>query len=178
MPAFWHLRVFLYSCLWVFSAVMLGLTAWRLWYTTHIPLGDPLNSGVDFYDPIVAELCATSILTLIWASYIIHVITGVYERRIISRFRGELIGLLVLFVLWLVGASIATVRLSRPSYENFHLSLFHLILYRRIGATSGGAGSTVPAASSPRSSPSHGSAGSRCSSSSSRLLCSLRRTMS
>ncbi|KZT21816.1 hypothetical protein NEOLEDRAFT_1181362 [Neolentinus lepideus HHB14362 ss-1] len=108
MLAFWHIRVALYSWLWVFSAVLLGLTAWRLYYTTHIPLGDPLNSGVDFYDPIVAELLATSILTLIWSSYIIHVISGVYERRLISRFRGELIGLLVLFVLWLVGAAIAT----------------------------------------------------------------------
>jgi len=71
-------------------------------------LNDVLRSGVDFYDPIVAELLATSILTLIWSSYIIHVISGVYERRLISRFRGELIGLLVLFVLWLVGAAIAT----------------------------------------------------------------------
>ncbi|EPQ55516.1 hypothetical protein GLOTRDRAFT_138422 [Gloeophyllum trabeum ATCC 11539] len=108
MPAVWHLRVLLYSWLWLVSAVLLGLTAWRLYYTTHIPLGDPLHDGVDFYDPIVAELLATSILTLLWSAYIIHVISGVYERRLISRFRGELIGLLILFVLWLVGAAIAT----------------------------------------------------------------------
>lgn len=74
---------------WLFSAVLLGLTAARLHYTTHLPRGDPLNQGQPFYgtcrahssdafhidvdthsclsDPIVAELLACSILAMVWA---------------------------------------------------------------------------------------------------------------
>ena len=34
---------------WLFAAVLLGLSAQRLHYTTHLPLGDPLNEGKHFY---------------------------------------------------------------------------------------------------------------------------------
>jgi len=101
-------RLFLYICLWVFSAVILGLTAARLHYTTHIPPFDPLNAGRNFYDPIVAELLATSIITLLWVSWVIHVLVRRFELGLVSSFAHELLGLFVLFVLWLVGAAIAT----------------------------------------------------------------------
>lgn len=34
---------------WLFSLILLSLTAARLNYTLHLPEGDPLNHGSDFY---------------------------------------------------------------------------------------------------------------------------------
>ncbi|THG95929.1 hypothetical protein EW026_g5804 [Hermanssonia centrifuga] len=108
MPSVNGIRLFLYVILWLFSAVLLGLTAARLHYTTHLPLGDPLNNGHNFYDPIVAELLASSALTLLWAPWVIHVIHRTYDYGLVSSFAGEILGLFGLFVMWLVGAAIAT----------------------------------------------------------------------
>ncbi|KAJ3975143.1 hypothetical protein EV361DRAFT_550182 [Lentinula raphanica] len=108
MTDFPALRIAFYFSSALFSVVLLGLTAARIHYTTHIPLGDPLNSGQDFYDPIVAELLATSILAILWSWFIIHCIHRRYENRFITTFRGELIGLFILWVMYLVGAAIAT----------------------------------------------------------------------
>lgn len=102
------IRIVLYVILWLFSAVLLGLTAARIHYTTHIPLGDPLNDGNDFYDPIIAELLATSALTVLWVPWVVHVITRTYDYGLVSTFLGETVGLFILFVMWLVGAAIAT----------------------------------------------------------------------
>jgi len=102
------LRAFLYVTLWVFSVVLLGLTAARIHYTTHLPRGDPLNQGQPFYDPIVAELLACSVLAMLWAPLVVHMIHGRSEYRYLSKVWHELLGLMVLFILWLVGAAIAT----------------------------------------------------------------------
>ncbi|KAI0653246.1 hypothetical protein C8Q70DRAFT_1026652 [Cubamyces menziesii] len=101
-------RVGLYVVLWLFSAVLLGLTGTRLHYTLRLPPGDPLNHGKSFYDPIVAELLVTSVLGMIWSSFIIHIIHRSYDYGRISTFVGELIGLMGLFALYLVGAAIAS----------------------------------------------------------------------
>ncbi|KAL1945336.1 hypothetical protein VTO73DRAFT_2187 [Trametes versicolor] len=101
-------RVGLYVVLWLFSAVLLGLTATRLHYTLRLPPGDPLNNGQPFYDPIVAELLVTSVLAMIWSSFIIHVIHRSYDYGRISTFAGELVGLMGLFALFLVGAAISS----------------------------------------------------------------------
>ncbi|KAI0682074.1 hypothetical protein BC835DRAFT_1300635 [Cytidiella melzeri] len=103
-----RIRIFLYILLWLFSAVLLGLTAARIHYTLHIPLGDPLNGGADFYDPIVAELLASAALTLLWAPWVIHVIARTSEYGWVSTFAGETVVLFILFVMWLVGAAKAT----------------------------------------------------------------------
>ncbi|KDQ49938.1 hypothetical protein JAAARDRAFT_610572 [Jaapia argillacea MUCL 33604] len=106
--AFHHTRIVLYVILWLFSLVLLGLTADRLYYTTHLKRNDPLHDGINFYDPIIVELMVTSALMLFWIPYIVHVIHGVHEKRVLYRFRGEIIGLFVLWVMWLVGAAYAT----------------------------------------------------------------------
>ncbi|KII83777.1 hypothetical protein PLICRDRAFT_168675 [Plicaturopsis crispa FD-325 SS-3] len=103
LPVF---RVFLYLVLIVFSLIELGLTAARIQYTTHLPRGDPLNNGHSFYDPVAAELLATSILSILWGIFAARTIHGRYEQRYISTFAGELLGLFVLFLLWIVGAGI------------------------------------------------------------------------
>lgn len=103
-------RIFLYTALGVFAVCQLGMTAARLHYTLHVPLRDPVNGGVDFYDPIIAELLVTSILTMFWVPLLVTRIHRRHENTFISKFREELIGLLVLFILWIVGAAISTSR--------------------------------------------------------------------
>jgi hypothetical protein len=101
-------RILLYAALWVFAVCQLGMTAARLHYTRHIPRGDPLNGGHDFYDPIIAELLATSILSMLWAPLLMVRIHKRHENTCLSTFGAELIGLFVLFMFWITGAGIAT----------------------------------------------------------------------
>lgn len=74
---------------WFFSVVVFGLTITRLNYTLHLPKGDPLNHGADFYgklllpprkmtvycsympptDPVVAELLVCSLLAFGFAPF-------------------------------------------------------------------------------------------------------------
>jgi len=103
-------RIFLYVVLFVFSAVLFGLCCARLHYTLHLSPYDPLNHGNPFYDPIIAELVVTTIITMLWAPTIAH---GVHSRRESARgyltsFLFEGIGLFILMVLWVVGAAIST----------------------------------------------------------------------
>jgi len=102
------IRTFLYSVFGVFSLVLFGLTAARLRYTTHLPPGDPLNNGSDFFDPIVVELLFSSLLGMIWSVYAIVAIHHMREDRWIYTFFSEIVILSILFVLYLVGAAIAT----------------------------------------------------------------------
>jgi len=102
------IRAFFYVVLWLFSVVLLGLTGARLHYTEHLPQGDPLNSGHDFYDPIVVELLFCALLAMIWAPVVMHLIHGKRELRFFSRVWHEALGLFILWIMWLVGAAIAT----------------------------------------------------------------------
>jgi hypothetical protein len=54
---------------WVLSLVLLGLSAARIHYTENLSPDDPLNGGQDFYDPVVAELLATSIIVTLWSMF-------------------------------------------------------------------------------------------------------------
>ncbi|KIY61935.1 hypothetical protein CYLTODRAFT_362191 [Cylindrobasidium torrendii FP15055 ss-10] len=101
-------RIALYVCLLVFSVVVLGLTSARLNYTLNVPEFDPVNNGEDFYDPVVVELLVTSILTFLWSLYAIFILVRRAEPRILYTFRGELMALFVLWVMWVVGAGVAS----------------------------------------------------------------------
>ncbi|KAN0080362.1 hypothetical protein V8E55_009928 [Tylopilus felleus] len=107
------LRFVLYCILFIFAVVTLALSAVRIHYTTHLPPTDPTNYGIQFYDPVVIELLVTSILTVFWAPFVARTIHSRLEHRFFSSFAAELIGLFVFFLLWLVGAAIAT-RTSNP----------------------------------------------------------------
>jgi len=63
------IRIALYCTLWVISLVLLGLSAARIHYTENLSPSDPLNGGQDFYDPVVAELLATSIIVTLWSMF-------------------------------------------------------------------------------------------------------------
>ncbi|KAJ7672146.1 hypothetical protein DFH06DRAFT_1175438 [Mycena polygramma] len=102
------IRTFGYSVFGLFSLVLFGLTAARLHYTTHLPPGDPLNNGNNFFDPIVVELLFSSLLGMIWSVYAVTTIHHLREDRWIHTFFSEIVMLSILFVLYLVGAAIAT----------------------------------------------------------------------
>lgn len=71
------------------------------------------------------------VLALIFLHFSVHMIHGRSEYRYLSKVWHELLGLMVLFILWLVGAAIATVsnfRLLRNRRNTLTdtLSLVHL----------------------------------------------------
>ncbi|KAF9007217.1 hypothetical protein BDQ17DRAFT_1238185 [Cyathus striatus] len=102
------LRIALYATLFIFSLVLFGLSGARLHYTTHLPPGDPLNNGTNFYDPIVAELLVTTLFAMVWSIFLIHTIHKRVENRWVYTFRAEIVGLCILWLMWLVGAAVAT----------------------------------------------------------------------
>ncbi|KIJ28904.1 hypothetical protein M422DRAFT_269784 [Sphaerobolus stellatus SS14] len=102
-------RLWLYIALLLFSGTLVGLTAERLKYTLHLPPTDPLNNGKPFFDRVVAELFATSIFTFFWSIHMIHTISRSIEKGgFFRRIAFELIFMWILWVLYLVGAAVAT----------------------------------------------------------------------
>jgi len=101
-------RIALYAILGLFSAVLFCLCAVRLHYTTHLSPYDPLNGGEPFYDPIIVELLVTALFTIFWCIFIISTIHKRIESRLVSTFRAELIGLAFLWIMWIVGAAVAS----------------------------------------------------------------------
>ncbi|THU90567.1 hypothetical protein K435DRAFT_256496 [Dendrothele bispora CBS 962.96] len=101
-------RTALYFLLSLFSIVVLGLSATRLHYTLHVPLGDPVNGGEDFYDRIVVELLVASILTMLWSWFVMWIIRKRKETAFVSTFRGGFIGLAILWLMWLIGVIVVT----------------------------------------------------------------------
>jgi len=104
------IRLLLYAILWFFSLIVLSLTAARLNYTLHLPKGDPLNHGADFYDPVVAELLVCSLLAIGFAPFILGLWNGgiIPSSSEVSTAVIEVIALAVLWLLWLIGSGIAT----------------------------------------------------------------------
>ncbi|KAH7876942.1 uncharacterized protein C8R40DRAFT_1096590 [Lentinula edodes] len=96
------LRVGLYFALSLFSIVLLGLTAARIHQTLNFA------PGTSFYDPIVVELLVTSILAMIWSWFIIHTIHTIRVSGPLTTFRHESIGILIIWIMFLVGTAIAT----------------------------------------------------------------------
>ncbi|KAJ7644069.1 hypothetical protein FB45DRAFT_717368, partial [Roridomyces roridus] len=102
------LRIASYAILVLFSFILFCLTIARLAYTNHLPRGDPLNRGRDFYDPDIVELLVTTMLSMAWGVYVIRTIYRRVDNNLVSTFRGELVGLFVVWMFWIVGSAIAT----------------------------------------------------------------------
>lgn len=107
LPIF-TIRFFLYVALLIFSLVLFGLTAARIHYTTHLPFGDPLNGGVDFYDPVAVELLFTSIVTSFFAIFMLLTLHKRWERGFVSTLLFEVIILAVLWLFWIAGTGVAS----------------------------------------------------------------------
>ncbi|TFK72664.1 hypothetical protein BDN72DRAFT_304629 [Pluteus cervinus] len=102
------IRIGLYVALALFSFITFALCAARLHYTLHIPIGDPLNGGVDFYDPVVAELLFTTLITMPFCLYAAFSIHSRYENKYVGTFAAEIALLVVLWLFWIGGAAVAT----------------------------------------------------------------------
>jgi len=101
------IRIALYCTLWVLSLVLLGLSAARIHYTENLP-SDPLFGDQSFYDPIAAELLATSLIVTFWSMFAVHAIYMRCDRLVIHTFAVECIALSMFWMMWLLGAAIAT----------------------------------------------------------------------
>lgn len=108
------LRFALYLALSLFAIALLGLCAARIHHTIGLSRGSVLNGGVDFWDPIVVELLTTAILTMLWSWFIMHTIRKRRDSGFVSKFRDEIIGSTILWIMLLVGAAIATTTSNRP----------------------------------------------------------------
>ncbi|KAJ6584882.1 hypothetical protein B0H19DRAFT_1107001 [Mycena capillaripes] len=104
------LRIASYAVLALFSFIVFCLTIARLSYTNNLPRGDPLNRGRDFYDPDIVELLISAMLTIAWSLFVIYTIHKRVEDNLVSTFRGELVGLFVIWMFWIVGTAIATTQ--------------------------------------------------------------------
>ncbi|KZT34857.1 hypothetical protein SISSUDRAFT_1026079 [Sistotremastrum suecicum HHB10207 ss-3] len=102
------LRIHLYILLFLFSVVLMGISAGRLHYTTHIPRGDPLNGGKNFFDPIVPELLVTAILLVVASATFLWIVWQKVEMEFMTRLWFEIAVLSVLWVMLTVGQSLAT----------------------------------------------------------------------
>jgi len=102
------IRIALYCTLWIFSVVLLGLSAARIQYTENLFPIDPFNGVQHFYDPVVAELLATSIIVMFWSMFAVHAIYMRCDRLVIHTFGVECIALSMFWMMWFVGTSIAT----------------------------------------------------------------------
>jgi len=101
------LRLWLYAILWLFSVILLSLTIARLNYTLHLPKGDPLNHGSDFYDPVVVELLVDSFLAFAFVPFVFNLLNR-FLIFSVSKAVIEAIALGILWLLWLIGCGIAT----------------------------------------------------------------------
>jgi len=93
-------RLPLYALLWLVSLAVLGLTAFRVEHTRHIG---------KFFEKIIVELLVTSALTLLWVPYAAFSTHRDHAANApMSMRRPEPHGNLILWIMWLVGAAIAT----------------------------------------------------------------------
>ncbi|CAK5270258.1 unnamed protein product [Mycena citricolor] len=97
------LRIVSYAALAVFSFINWCLTIARLSYTSNLPRGDTLNG-----DPDIVELLITCMMSIAWALFLIRTIYQRVEGNLVSTFRGELVGLFVIWMFWTVGGAIAS----------------------------------------------------------------------
>ncbi|KAL1695449.1 hypothetical protein GGG16DRAFT_99763 [Schizophyllum commune] len=97
------LRKGLYALLTLLSITLAGLTITRIVNTESVP-----PPGRGSYDKVTAELLASSLLTIPWAIHAIHSLRRRIDTGFGRSFAHELGALLVLWLLWLIGAAVAT----------------------------------------------------------------------
>ncbi|THU90554.1 hypothetical protein K435DRAFT_728250 [Dendrothele bispora CBS 962.96] len=107
-PEIGLVRIGLYITLLVFSFILFCLCCARIHYTTTLSRRDPLNNGVPFYDPSVAELIFTTLVTMMWIGFMMFLFFKRMELKFPRLFRDELIIMIILWVFWLGGTSAAT----------------------------------------------------------------------
>lgn len=101
-------RYYLYWVFLFWSILLMALSAARLSYTENIPNGDPLNGGRGFSDPSVIALLFSSILSIIFASFMIFTLYTQWSHPFFTLVLFEVVSLAVLWLLWLGSTAAAT----------------------------------------------------------------------
>ncbi|KAK2462198.1 hypothetical protein APHAL10511_005786 [Amanita phalloides] len=97
MASFWSAtRLVLYGMIWIFSVILIGFTSSRIHFT-HATAG--------FYEPITAEILSTSVIALIWTTFMM-LFLGLRVGGIAASFIVENVFNLCIWVLYLVGNAI------------------------------------------------------------------------
>ncbi|KAH8835637.1 hypothetical protein DL96DRAFT_1575010 [Flagelloscypha sp. PMI_526] len=111
-----RIRLGLYGALGLFQFFVFVFCCARLGYTLHLPRGDTLNGGRDFYDPVIVDLLVTSLCGMAWAAIIFWIILKRRENLPVKTFKHELIGTGLLWFWLLVGISIASSQFAAVPY--------------------------------------------------------------
>jgi len=107
-PPIYKVRFYLYCFFFLWTILLFALTASRLSYTENIPPGDPLNDGIDFFDPSVVALLVSSIVALMFAPFMIYTLQTQWTHRYLSVVYVEIIAAFFLWILWLGSTAAAT----------------------------------------------------------------------
>ncbi|PPQ97053.1 hypothetical protein CVT26_001276 [Gymnopilus dilepis] len=99
-------RLCLYALLFACSTVLLALTAFRIHHTKSSDTPDVYTGHVHFYDPIVAALLVTSILSVLFSMYFLSIIAGRLGRA--ANYASEHVCLAILWIMFLVCAAVFT----------------------------------------------------------------------
>ncbi|KAF8663696.1 hypothetical protein AX16_000871 [Volvariella volvacea WC 439] len=100
------IRAIFWGLTWVFSAIVLGLTASRIHFTKTFRGIDPVSGNTShFYDPIIVELLVTACLVLLGAP-VFMLLAATAEG--IGAVYAELVFAFIVWVMYLVGSAIAT----------------------------------------------------------------------
>ncbi|KAF7314834.1 hypothetical protein MKEN_00957900 [Mycena kentingensis (nom. inval.)] len=109
MPSVPTTRQGLYGVLGLFSFVVFVLSIARV---SDMAAKDASNGGVFFYDPAIIWLLITSILSLLWCGVLLYVIHMRTSTPLVSTFRGEIGGLTLLWLFWIIGAGLVATNLT------------------------------------------------------------------
>jgi len=90
-------RMVLYSVVWIFSVILIGLTSSRIHFTHQQPIG--------FFEPVTAEILSASIISLIWATFMILFLVARTGGVVASYFTENVMNFII-WVLYLVGTAI------------------------------------------------------------------------
>jgi len=100
MPDLSAARIPLYLTLWLFSIILLALTAARIDFTNKI----------GFYEQVIAELLVCSLFALLFAPFVLRFVHRYSDHEVLSYhpITVELVALAILWLMWLIGAAVAS----------------------------------------------------------------------
>ncbi|KAF8631760.1 hypothetical protein AX15_002216 [Amanita polypyramis BW_CC] len=89
-------RIFLYALIWIFSVILIGFTSSRIHFT---------HASAGFYEPITAEILSTSIIALLWTSFMM-LFLALRIGGVVASYFVENVMNFIIWVLYLVGTAI------------------------------------------------------------------------
>ncbi|KAK2467830.1 hypothetical protein APHAL10511_000125 [Amanita phalloides] len=97
--SFWSAgRLLLYILIWIISVILIGFTSSRIHFT---------HATASFFEPITAEILATSIIALLWSTFMqVTLFIGLRVGGIVASFAAENFFNICIWVLYLVGNAI------------------------------------------------------------------------